>query len=182
MVEQDIVTHVNARRGLAALRIGFGLTFLWAFADKLLALGFHTGVNDQTGAVDRFGDAAWIHGGSPTFGFLSFGVPADNPMHDFFTSMAGDTWADWMFMLGLAGIGVALTLGIGMRLAAVTGSVLYGLMWLASMPLDNHPFIDDHLIGLVALTVLALTLAGDTWGFGKAWAKTAIVTRIPVLR
>ena len=32
------------RRVLAVLRIGFGLTFLWAFFDKLLALGFGTGV------------------------------------------------------------------------------------------------------------------------------------------
>ena len=52
MVEQDIVTHAHARRGLAALRIAFGATFLWAFLDKLLALGFATGKNPETGAVD----------------------------------------------------------------------------------------------------------------------------------
>ena len=45
------------RRALALLRIGFGLTFLWAFFDKLLALGFHTGYG-QDGTLDRFGDAA----------------------------------------------------------------------------------------------------------------------------
>ena len=182
MVERDIVTHSSARRGLAVLRIGFGLTFLWAFFDKLLALGFHTGVNDQTGAVDRFGPDAWIHGGSPTFGFLSFGIPEDNPMRDFFTGLAGDAWVDWLFMLGLAGIGLALTLGVGIRLSAITGGVLYAMMWLASLPLENNPAIDDHLIGLVALTVFALTLAGDTWGLGKAWAKTSIVRRLPILR
>ena len=67
-----------ARQALAVLRIGFGLTFLWAFFDKLLALGFATGrtVDPATGAetVDRFGDAAWINGGSPTEGFLAFGA------------------------------------------------------------------------------------------------------------
>ena len=52
-------------RSLAVLRIGFGLTFLWAFFDKLFALGYHTGY-DQAGSLDRFGDAAWINGGSPT--------------------------------------------------------------------------------------------------------------------
>ena len=182
MIERDIVTHSSARRGLAVLRIGFGLTFLWAFFDKLLALGYHTGVNDQTGAVDRFGDAAWIHGGSPTFGFLSFGVPADNPMHGFFTGMAGDAWADWLFMAGLLGIGLALTSGVGIRLAAISGGILYAMMWLASLPLDNNPVIDDHLIGAVALTVFALTLAGDTWGLGKTWAKTNLVRRLPILR
>jgi thiosulfate dehydrogenase [quinone] large subunit len=181
MVEQDIVTHRSARQGLAALRIGFGLTFLWAFFDKLLALGYHTGV-DETGAVDRFGPDAWINGASPTFGFLSFGVPADNPMKDFFNSMAGDAWADWLFMLGLLGIGLALTFGVGIRMAAITGGVLYALMWLASLPLENNPVIDDHLLGVVALTVFALTLAGDTWGFGKRWAKTTLVRRFPVVR
>jgi thiosulfate dehydrogenase [quinone] large subunit len=182
MVERDIVTHSIARQGLSVLRIGFGLTFLWAFFDKLLALGYHTGVNDQTGAVDRFGPDAWINGGSPTFGFLSFGVPEDNPMRDFFNGMAGDAWADWLFMIGLAGIGLALTFGVGIRLSAITGGVLYILMWLASMPLENNPAIDDHLLGAVAVAVFALTLAGDTWGFGKMWAKTQIVRRFPVLR
>ena len=100
------------RRALALLRIGFGLTFLWAFFDKLLALGFHTGY-DQDGNLDRFGDAAWINGGSPTEGFLKFG--ADGPFKGFYNSIGGTFWADWLFMLGLLGIGLALTLGIGMR-------------------------------------------------------------------
>lgn len=182
MVEQDIVTHAAARRGLAVLRIGFGLTFLWAFFDKLLALGFATGKNAETGAVDYFGPDAWVNGGSPTFGFLNFGVPADNPMHGFFTGMAGDAWADWLFMIGLAGIGVALLSGVGIRLAAITGALLYMLMWAASLPLENNPVVDDHVLGAVTLIVFALTLAGDTWGLGKTWAKTNIVRRFPVLR
>lgn len=181
MVEKDVVTHRSARQGLAALRIGFGLTFLWAFFDKLLALGYATGVDRETGAVDRFGPAAWINEGSPTFGFLS-NVSEDNWLHGFFTSMAGDTWANWLFMLGLLGIGLALTFGVGIRMAAITGGLLYIMMWLAAMPLENNPVIDDHLIGAVALTVFALTLAGDTWGLGKTWAKTNLVRKFPVLR
>ena len=70
LVENDVVTHANARRGLAVLRIGYGVTFLWAFFDKLLALGFHTGY-DQNGNLDRFGPGAWVNGGSPTEGFLT---------------------------------------------------------------------------------------------------------------
>jgi thiosulfate dehydrogenase (quinone) large subunit len=182
LVERDIVTHGVGRKALAALRVGFGLTFLWAFADKLLALGFHTGVNAETGAVDRFGPDAWINGGSPTFGFLSFGVPADNPFKDFFNSMAGDAWADWLFMIGLLGIGLALTLGLGMRIAAISGIALYLMMWAASLPLENNPVIDDHILGAITVIVLAATLAGDTWGLGKQWAKLTIVRRFPILR
>ena len=71
--EVEEVANVNLGRALAALRIAFGITFLWAFLDKTFALGFHTGY-DQEGNLDRFGPAAWINGASPTEGFLSFGV------------------------------------------------------------------------------------------------------------
>jgi thiosulfate dehydrogenase (quinone) large subunit len=181
-VEQDVVTHSAARRALGALRIGFGVTFLWAFFDKLLALGYATGVNPETGAVDRFGPDAWVNGGSPTFGFLTLGVPADNPFREFFNGIAGDTWTNWLFMLALLGIGLALTFGVGMRIAAASGALLYLMMWVASMPLENNPVVDDHLLGAVTMVVLATTLSGDTWGLGKVWARTGLVRRHEVLR
>ena len=172
-------TSTVTARVLAVLRIGFGFTFLWAFFDKTFALGFHTGY-DQQGNLDRFGDAAWINGGSPTEGFLMFG--ADGPFKEFYNSIAGAAWADWLFMLGLLGIGVALTLGICMRLAAATGALLYVLMWTVVLPPENNPIIDDHLLAAVTLVALALLNAGDTWGFGRTWKATAPVKRFPVLR
>ena len=182
LLEHDIVTHGTARGALAALRIGFGVTFLWAFFDKLLALGYATGKNPETGAIDRFGPDAWINDGNPTLGFLSFGVSEDNWFHGFFTDIAGDAWTNWLFMIGLAGIGFALLFGAGMRIAGATGALLYLLMWAASFPLENNPVVDDHLLGAISVIVLAVTLAGDTWGFGKGWAKTSLVRRFPFLR
>jgi thiosulfate dehydrogenase (quinone) large subunit len=181
-IEQDVVTHRAARRALGALRIGFGVTFLWAFFDKLLGLGYATGVNPETGAVDRFGPDAWINGGSPTFGFLTFGVPADNPLREFFNGIAGDTWVNWLFMLALLGIGLALTFGVGMRIAAAAGALLYLMMWVASLPLENNPLVDEHMLGALTMVVLATTLAGDTWGLGKRWSRTSLVRRHTVLR
>ena len=183
--EQEIVRSSAARKALAGLRIAFGLTFLWAFFDKLFALGFHTGVSTTPAGkeiVDRFGDAAWIHGGSPTAGFLKFGVSPDNPFHSFYNSIGGTTGADWLFMIGLLGIGTALTFGFGMRIAMVTGALLYVLMWTASLPLENNPILDEHVLGALSLIVLGLTLAGDTWGLGKAWAKTHLVRQYSWLR
>jgi len=182
LVEKDIVTHSFARQALAALRIGFGVTFLWAFFDKLLALGYATGKNAETGAVDRFGPDAWINEGNPTLGFLKFGVSEDNWFHGFFTGIAGDAWTNWLFMIGLAGIGFALLFGVGIRIAAASGALLYLLMYAASFPLENNPVVDDHLAGILVMIVLGATLAGDTWGFGKAWAKTNLVRKYPVLR
>jgi thiosulfate dehydrogenase [quinone] large subunit len=180
----DVATHDSrltapARRVLAVLRIAFGLTFLWAFFDKLLALGYSTGVG-QDGSVDRFGDAAWIHGGSPTNGFLAFG--ADGPFKEFYNSIAGAAWADWLFMLGLLGIGIALTLGVGMRFAAVAGGLLYVLMWTVVLPPDNNPVLDDHILGAITVVALALVNAGDTWGLGHWWSRQEVVERNPALR
>ncbi len=63
--------HTVGRYAWAVTRLSIGFVFLWAFFDKLLALGYATGVDRETGAIDRFGDAAWINGGSPTTGYLS---------------------------------------------------------------------------------------------------------------
>lgn len=187
LVETDVVTHSAARKGLAVLRLAYGVTFLWAFFDKLLGLGFHTGaiVNEEgarTGIDFMAKDGAWLNGGSPTEGFLMFGVPAHNPFKDIFNNMAGQPVWDWLFMLGLLGIGVALFTGVGIRIAAAAGALLYTLMYLAQIPLDNNPVVDDHMIGAIVVVVLALTLAGDTWGFGRQWARTNLVRKYPVLR
>ena len=97
-------TSTFAARSLAALRIAFGLTFLWAFFDKLFGLGYATPE-----------ERAWINGGDPTAGFLK---GSEGPFDSFYHSLVGDWWVSPLFMIGLAGIGLALTLGIGMRIAA----------------------------------------------------------------
>ena len=168
-------------RSLGALRIAYGITFLWAFLDKTFALGFHTGY-DQEGNLDRFGDAAWINGGSPTEGFLSFAIPEGNPFKETFNGMAGSPVVDWLFMLGLLGIGVALLGGVAMRLGTAAGALMYAFMYAASLPLENNPVVDDHLIGILVMGVLVFGAAGNTWGFGRQWSRSALARRTPILR
>lgn len=163
------ITSAPLGVALAILRLGYGLTFLWAFFDKLFGWGYATKSAD-----------AWINGGSPTYGFLAFG--AQGPFKDVYTSIAGAAWADVLFMVGLLGIGLALTAGVGMRVAGATGAILYVLMWTVSLPPENNPVLDDHLLGAMALVVLALSLAGDTAGLGRWWARTPLVRRWPALR
>jgi thiosulfate dehydrogenase [quinone] large subunit len=158
-----------AFRVLALLRIAFGLTFLWAFVDKLFGLGYGTPT-----------DGAWVNGGSPTEGFLA--NAATGPFADFYHSIAGAAWADGLFMLGLLGLGVALTLGIGMRVAGLAGAALYMMMWSVVLPPENNPVIDDHILGAITMVFLALINAGDTWGMGKTWSQTKLVRRYPILR
>ena len=165
----------TAAKALAALRIATGFIFLWAFLDKTFGLHYATP-----------SAKAWIHGGSPTKGFLA--SVAVGPFQSLFHSMAGTWWADSLFMLGLLGIGVALTAGVFMRIAASSGVVLVAFMWLATFPIaqftsagdptgSNNPIVDDHMLEALVLIVLALTYAGTTWGLGRRWARIPFVAK-----
>ncbi|GAA2103560.1 DoxX family membrane protein [Microlunatus panaciterrae] len=158
-----------ARKALAVLRLAFGFMFLWAFVDKLFGFGFATPAAK-----------AWIRGGDPTYGFLA-NSPA-GPFKGFYNSLAGDFWVTPLFMLALLAIGVSLILGIGLRITAVAGGLLYLMMWSVALPPVTNPFLDDHLTGLITLAVLAATFAGDTWGLGRIWSQLDIVDKHPVLR
>jgi thiosulfate dehydrogenase [quinone] large subunit len=105
-----IITE-RATKFLAIVRVVVGLEFLWAFADKTFGLGYATPAA-----------RAWINGGSPTKGFLS--RVAVGPFESTFHAIAGAAWADWLFMAGLLGIGIALLLGVGLRVAAVSGTLM----------------------------------------------------------
>lgn len=163
VTDEPVVRSLAARRALAVLRIMFGFYFLWAFLDKTLGLGFATPA-----------ERAWLNGGSPTRGFLG-GV--EGPFAGIYNAIAGNAFIDILFMVGLLGIGLALILGIGMRVAAATGALLYVLMWTAALPMTTNPIIDDHLTGAMTLIVLALTAAGTTWGLGTWWASQPLVRR-----
>jgi len=154
---------------LAGLRLAIGWVFLWAFLDKMFGLGHET-----TAAQ------AWINGGSPTTGFL--GKAVSGPFEGLYHGFAGAAWADWLFMIGLAGIGIALIAGVGMRIAATAGAVLLVAMWSAVLPPENNLFMDDHLIYAGVLVLLALTAAGDTLGLGRLWSRLPLVQRLPGLK
>lgn len=167
--EPGPVAATAGRYLLAVLRLAMAWEFLWAFGDKLFGWGYATP-----------SERSWLNGGSPTQGFLE--NSADGPFKSFYTSIAGDAWADWLFMAGLAGIGVALLIGAGMRIAAGAGAVLLVMMWSVALPPDTNPFLDTHLIEALLLVALAVFAAGDTLGAGRWWASTNLVRTAPWLR
>lgn len=151
-----------------SLRLALGWMFLWAFLDKTFGFGYAT----PSGS-------AWINGGSPTSGFLTYATAG--PFSNLFQDMAGNAVIDVLFMLALLMIGIALILGIGMKIAAVSGSALMLLLWASRLPPENNPIIDEHIVYLIALIGLALVGAGQWIGFGRWWSELPLVKRFPIL-
>jgi thiosulfate dehydrogenase [quinone] large subunit len=167
------------RWALAALRVSLGLVFLWAFLDKLFGLGYSTP-----------SERAWIHGGSPTFGFLSHVEvgPFQALAHD----IAGAWWADWLFMIGLGAIGIALLFGVALRVTAGAGSVMLLMIWAAEWPParftadggpsgSTNPLVDYHIVWAIALIVIALVTDPATTVGGRVWTAIPFVRRHPWL-
>ncbi|MFC6886254.1 MULTISPECIES: hypothetical protein [Actinomadura] len=159
-------TRSPARYAWAVSRFFLGWIFLWAFLDKLFGLG-------------KPATSGWLDGTSPSEHFLS---GAGGPFAGMFHAMAGVLWVDASYMFGMAGLGVALFLGIGLRVAAAGGTVLLAMLWAASLWPEANPFMDLHWIYAGLLVCLAATDAGDTLGLGGPWSRTALVRRFPFLR
>ncbi|MBE1496283.1 thiosulfate dehydrogenase [quinone] large subunit [Amycolatopsis lexingtonensis] len=167
-VPDFVAAPTIAGKSLAVLRVATGFIFLWAFLDKLFGLGYATPSK-----------GAWLNGGSPTKGFLS-NVHV-GPFESMFHAWAGTWWADWLFMLGLGAIGLAVIAGVGLRLSAAAGALMMLMMWAAEWPLaqsmstgeathSTNPLIDYHIVYALILIALAAASAGNTWGLGRRWS------------
>jgi thiosulfate dehydrogenase [quinone] large subunit len=177
--QESIVTRPGVRKVLAVARVVIGFTFLWAFVDKLFGLGFATPSS-----------RAWINGGTPAQGFIK---SIEGPFKDVFQVFANPL-GDWLFMIGLLGIGVAMIAGAGLRIAAVAGTLLMLFMFLAEWPTatslvdgkvvsgSTNPLVDSHWHEALLLIISAVTLAGDTWGLGTWWGNLDFVRKHRWLR
>jgi thiosulfate dehydrogenase [quinone] large subunit len=169
------------------LRLSIGFIFLWAFLDKCFGLGYATPSAKK-----------WMFGtgdGNPTAGYLKFGVNPKGPFASFFHSL-GETalkggpnsWINWLFMLGLLGIGLGLMLGIAARITAVCGVVMLGFMYAASAPWaqythasganqSNNPVVDEHLVYIFAILAMLYIGAQFAWGLAKPWEGIGFVKK-----
>jgi thiosulfate dehydrogenase (quinone) large subunit len=152
----------------ALARITLGFLFLWTFLDALV------GLNRPTPA--GFG---WLDGVSPTTDYLS-GV--HNSLRAPYRALAGQAWVDWLFMIALVLVGLALLLGAGVTLAATAGSALMILLWLASLPLTGAPVVDHHIVYALVLIGIAATGAGLRFSLAPWWRRTRLVRKLPILR
>lgn len=135
MNKQKIVTRL--------LRLVMGFLFLWAFFDKVFGLGFATKAGK-----------AWVNGVSPTSGFLSFATKG--PFVKFFHSLSGVAAVDWIFMLGLLFVGLSLVFNKYVKWGCLAGSLMFLLMYLSLLPPVNNPIVDEHIIYILVLALIAL--------------------------
>lgn len=150
------INHDPNSYAWSVLRIGLGYVFLWAFLDKLFGLKFATCAGKAAAC-----SASWVHGGSPTKGFLSHATTG--PLADFYHKLAGNALVDWAFMLGLLFIGVGLFFGTWIKSAAAAGIVMLALMWSALLWPVNTPGVDEHVIYILALFGIMTTNAQARW-------------------
>lgn len=148
---------------IAVTRILMGFYFLWAFIDKTLGLGFATPA-----------ERAWVAGGSPTTGFLT-NATAESPFADVFMAIAGNPLVDWLFMLGLLGVGATLMFGVGVRLGAIAGVAMLALMYVAEFPLTltgaTNPLIDSHIIDMGIMAIAFFAVTDQRLSFAPVWRK-----------
>jgi thiosulfate dehydrogenase (quinone) large subunit len=181
------VHTVGLQRVFGLLRMAMGFTFLWAFFDKLLGLGFSTGRDPATGAITFFGDQAWIHGASPTMGVFAYALHA-GPFQAFYENLGNVTmtaqgpiaappaWIDWVYMLSMLLIGIGLISGVMTRLAAFGGIAWMVIFFTATAIWPEHnPFVDEHVVDTLVLVALVLANAGRYLGLGKAWQRVGFV-------
>lgn len=134
----------NKQNMLKYVRLSLGFIFLWAFFDKTFGLGFATESSK-----------AWIAGGSPTTGFLSNAVKG--PFAEFFHSLAGVSMVDYLFMAGLLFVGLTFLFKKYVKWGAFAGAIMVFLMWLALLPPENNPIIDDHIVYMFIFLYFAFT-------------------------
>lgn len=162
LYQEDVVRSPIVEWLLVGLRLILGWFFLWPFLDKLFGLGYAT----PSGM-------GWIDGGKPAQGFMTH---SSGPFGGFFKNISG-TWADWLFMIALLGIGVAVLLGVMLKASAWSASLLVFLMYLAEFPIGqadkgfNNPLVDDHWLEAFGLLIVAYTLSGDKLGLGRWWGE-----------
>lgn len=142
---------------------------LWVFFDKLFGLGFATESNKS-----------WLLGISPTTGFLS-NAP-DGPFAPLFNSLSGNIVVDILFMGGLLLVGAVLLLGIGMKIATYSGSLMMFLIYLSLFPPENNPLIDEHIVYIIILIGLAIRSEKQKFGLGKKWSEVKLVKKYPILQ
>ena len=168
--------------GIAILRIGVGIIFLWAGLEKLMA----PEPFDASGFL-QFGTT-----GSLGWPFVT-GTPEDgaiyNPTHDFWVAMSENESVmriiNFLVPFGQLGIGVGLILGLFTRFSAAMGTLMMLFFFIAAWDFE-FGIVNQHLTYALVTAFLGLIGSGNYYGldgvFGDsapAWLRRWIMSGTP---
>jgi thiosulfate dehydrogenase [quinone] large subunit len=158
----------------AVVRVAVGTIFLTAGLEKALA-------------AEPFSAAGFLKFG--TTGTPLLGEAAEkvvyNPTHDFWVSLAGNATLlpiiNWLVVAGEIAIGAALILGLFTRFAAVAGTLMMGLFFVAIWDF-SHGIVNEQLLIGIVTTYLGVMAAGRYYGVDSILEKVTTVRQAPQLR
>jgi thiosulfate dehydrogenase (quinone) large subunit len=176
-----LVTKESYRIGIAVLRIGVGIIFLWAGLEKLMApepwsaagfLQFATGGSLGWPFVTEVAEGTVFN---PTQGFWA----------DLATNDASMTVINVLVPWGQLGIGIGLTLGLLTRFSAVMGTLMMLFFFVAAWDFE-FGIVNQHLTYALVCAFLGLIGAGNYYGVdgmigdsGPPWARRWLLSGTP---
>ena len=158
----------------AVVRIAVGTVFLSAGLEK--ALGAEP---FSAAGFLKFGTA-----GSPLFATAVDKV-VYNPTQDFWAGLAANATVlpiiNWLVVAGEIAIGLALVLGLFTRFAAIAGTLMMGLFFVAIWDL-GHGVVNEQLLIAIVASYLGVMGAGRYYGLDSILEKATAVRQAPQLR
>jgi len=177
-----LVTKESYRIGIAVLRIGVGIIFLWAGLEKLMA-------------PEPFSAAGFLQfgtAGSLGWPFVSGEVVEGtvfNPTQALWVGMAANDSAmsviNVLVPFGQLGIGIGLILGLLTRFSAAMGTLMMLFFFIAAWDFE-FGIVNQHLTYALVTGFLGLIGAGNYYGLdlmvgesAPAWVRRWLLSGTP---
>jgi thiosulfate dehydrogenase [quinone] large subunit len=163
-----LVTKESYRIGIAVLRIGVGIIFLWAGLEKLMA-------PEPWSAA---GFLQFATGGSLGWPFVTEVAEGTifNPTQGFWAGLAGNDTSmsviNFLVPFGQLGIGVGLILGLLTRFSAAMGTLMMLFFFIAAWDFE-FGIVNQHLTYALVTAFLGLIGAGNFYGLDGAIGDSA---------
>ena len=155
-----LVVKESYRIGIAVLRVGVGIIFLWAGLEKLMA----------PEPFSATGFLEFATGGSLGWPFVTGEVAEGtvfNPTHGFWVGLAANesvmTVIDVLVPWGQLGIGIGLIVGLLTRFSAAMGTLMMLFFFVAAWDFE-FGIVNQHLTYALVTAFLGLIGAGNFYG------------------
>lgn len=150
--------------GVAVLRVGVGILFLWSGLEKVIGAG---------GEWSAAGFLGFGTGGTLGWPFVSGEVEGVfyNPTHDIWVALVDNTTAmtviNFLVPYGQIGIGISLILGLLTRFGAAMGTLMMLLFFVAAWDFQ-YGIVNQHLTYALVTFFIGYIGAGNFYGLDRS--------------